>query len=157
EAEALRQHHAAYFLLLAEQAEPELTGPLQAIWFARLEGEHDNMRAALQWALGRRAGGVALGLAGALWRFWYTHGHLSDGRRWLESALALADAAPDDDALLPGAARARASRMEAWAKALTGAGVVAWVQGEYRRAHHYYADALSLYRELKDRAGVAQM
>jgi predicted ATPase/class 3 adenylate cyclase len=156
EAEAIRQRHAGYFLLLAEQAEPELTGPLQTAWFERLESEHDNMRAALQWALGREAAGVALGLAGALWRFWYIHGHLSDGRRWLESALALVDSTLDDNALLPGRARVRASRLEAWAKALTGAGVVAWVQGDYRRAHVYYADALSLFRELKDRAGIAQ-
>jgi predicted ATPase/class 3 adenylate cyclase len=155
EAEALRQRHAGYFLLLAEQAEPELTGPLQAVWFERLESEHDNMRAALQWALGRGAAGIALGLAGALWRFWYTHGHLSDGRRWLESALALVDSTPDDDALLPGTARARASRIELWAKALTGAGGLAWAQGEYRRAHRYYADALSLFRERGDQLGGA--
>jgi predicted ATPase/class 3 adenylate cyclase len=42
EANVLRQRHAGYFLLLAEQAEPELTGQLQEVWFNRLESEHDN-------------------------------------------------------------------------------------------------------------------
>jgi predicted ATPase/class 3 adenylate cyclase len=161
EAEALRQRHASYFLLLAEQAELELTGSLQAISLDRLEGEHDNLRTALQWAANRGAAEIALRMAGALWRFWYTRGYLSEGQHWLESALALVEALPDADgpsilrALPPGLALRPVSRIEVWAKAVTGAGGLAWAQGEYLRAQGYYADALSLYRELKNRAGIA--
>jgi len=50
EAETLRAQHASYYLVLAEAAEPELVGPDQATWSARLEREHDNMRSALLWA-----------------------------------------------------------------------------------------------------------
>src|SRR5262249_25074569 len=87
EVESLHQAHLGYFLALAEQAEPELTGPRQAEWLERLEREHDNLRAALAWALEHGSLEASARLAGALWRFWYTHGHLSEGRRWLEQIL----------------------------------------------------------------------
>jgi predicted ATPase len=161
EAEALRQRHAGYFLLLAEQAEPELTGPLQTIWLDRLEGEHGNLRAALKWAVNSRAPETALRMAGAIWRFWYTRGYLSEGRRWLEATLALVESIPDSDdisavrALPFGLALQPTSRIEIWAKALTGAGVLAWAQCEFVQAHHYYEDALSLFREQDNQLGGA--
>ena len=52
----------------------------------RLEREHDNMRAALTWALERKEVEVALRLGGALWWFWWLRGHYSEGRRWLDEA-----------------------------------------------------------------------
>jgi predicted ATPase len=160
-AETLRQRHAGYFLLLAEQAEPELTGSLQEVWLDRLESEHDNLRAALQWALNREAVEAAMRIAGAIWRFWYTRGYLSEGRRWLESVLALVDTLPDVDdtsvvrALPFGLALPPASRIEVWAKALTGAGGLAWAQGDFERAHNYYEDALSLFHEQTNELGEA--
>ena len=45
--------HADFFLALAEEAEPRLRGPEDMEWLERLETEHDNMRAALSWALER--------------------------------------------------------------------------------------------------------
>ena len=53
EMEVTRQAHAAYYLALAEQAEPELGGPRQAVWLEQLEREHDNLRAVLRWSLER--------------------------------------------------------------------------------------------------------
>src|SRR6266567_1116039 len=93
EAEAARQAHAMYYLALAEEANAELSGPRQAVWLERLEVEHDNLRAVVRWSL-EPAEDVAqrrealLRLGGALVEFWHVHGHYSEGRNVLESALA---------------------------------------------------------------------
>ncbi|MBA2534363.1 MAG: hypothetical protein H0V21_05090 [Rubrobacter sp.] len=87
EGEELRRRHAGFFLALAEEAEPELFGPRDVEWFECLEVEHDNMRAALSWALERAEAELGLRLGGALWPFWEAHGHYREGRRWLEEAL----------------------------------------------------------------------
>ena len=89
EAQEIKRAHAEYFLILAEEAYPELRGPDQLEWLERLEVEHDNMRAALTWASERKVVEVALRLGGALWWFWMARGYHSEGRRWLEEALAI--------------------------------------------------------------------
>src|SRR5437867_1071258 len=89
EVETLHGRHAQYFLRMAEAAEPELRGPQQVLWLETLEREHDNLRAALRWALDRREVETALRLAAALPRFWFGHGYLSEGRRWLNEALSI--------------------------------------------------------------------
>jgi predicted ATPase len=81
EAEEIRRAHAEYFLTLAEEANPELKGANQLQWLERLEAEHDNMRAALSWALERKEVEVALRLGGTLWWFWSMRGYQSEGRR----------------------------------------------------------------------------
>lgn len=91
ETQELRRKHAAYFLALAERAEPELWGPKAGGWLDRLEAEHDNFRAVLEWGLARgdeASGEVALRLAGALAWFWWMRGYFTEGRRWLGLALA---------------------------------------------------------------------
>src|SRR5947209_1862334 len=92
EMESTRRAHATYYLALAELAELELGGPQQGVWLDRLEREHDNLRAALQWTIEQgEAGGsmeMALRLGGALRRFWWGRGHWSEGRNFLERALA---------------------------------------------------------------------
>src|SRR5829696_699880 len=93
EGEEARRRHATFFLALAEEAEPRLRGPEDVEWLERLETEHDNMRAALSWALERGEVELRLRLAGALGWFWEAHGHYSEGRRWLEEALAKDDRA----------------------------------------------------------------
>ncbi|MFN8538298.1 MAG: hypothetical protein U0232_12580 [Thermomicrobiales bacterium] len=70
EEDAARNRHAAHFLALAEAAESALQRPDGADWRERLEREHDNLRAALGWLLGRGEGERALRLTGALWHFW---------------------------------------------------------------------------------------
>src|SRR5215213_1427703 len=87
EAESAKRAHTGYFLALAEEAEPELFGPRDVEWLERLEEEHDNMRAALYWALEGAQAELGLRLAGALLPFWEAHGHYSEGRRWIEEAL----------------------------------------------------------------------
>jgi predicted ATPase/DNA-binding XRE family transcriptional regulator len=89
EAGPARHRHAGVYLALAEQAAPALAGPDAAAWLARLDDEHDNLRAALGWACDQGDRPAALRLAGALGRFWVQRGHLSEGRRWCAAALAL--------------------------------------------------------------------
>ena len=88
EAEAAKRAHAEYFLAMAEETEPELFGPRDVEGFNRLEAEHDNLRAALSWTLEGVEAELALRLAGTLGMFWHAHGYMSEGRTWLEAALA---------------------------------------------------------------------
>ena len=141
-AEEIRRRQAEHFLVLAEEAEPQLKGPRQQEWLDRLEEEHDNIRAALGWCFG--AGEVEAGLraAGALTHFWRVRGHVSEGRRWLEEGLARTNG----DDVAPSAR----------AKALVGLGlVVAEQEGDYEKAARLYEKGLALYRELGDLEGIA--
>ncbi len=142
EEDRVRRVHAAYYLALVERAEQYLTGPEQATWFAFLEQEHDNLRAALRYVLNTGETAAGLGMAGVLWRLWTSHGQLSEGRAWLEQLLAASPSTP-----VPAAVRA---------KALIGAGAVAYVQGDYRHASTRYEEGLALYRELADKRGISR-
>lgn len=93
EAEVLRRRHAAHYLALTERVESQLLGPDQAVWLDRLARELGNLRAALQWASTGGEAETGLRLAGALARFWWLQGHLSEGRGHLERLLALPEAA----------------------------------------------------------------
>ncbi len=144
EAVAVQCAHAAYFLLLAETVEPKLIGPDQTAVLAQLEGEHDNLRAALRWAREYHEAETGLRLAGALWRFWQAHGYLNEGREWLEGLLALDHHADDRS---PPSVRARA---------LIGAAMLAFRQNDYRRAAALSEESLALCRALGDRVGIAE-
>src|SRR5215210_1416258 len=142
EAEEVARLHAERFLALAEEAEPQLKGAEQLEWLDRLQEEHDNIRAALGWSLERGKAEAGLRIAGALTRFWYVRGHLSEGRRWLEEGLAKADS----DEMAPSVR----------AKALVGLGLVADSQeGDYEKAAGLYEEGLAMYRELGDQEGIA--
>jgi len=127
EAEEIRRLHAEYFVALAEQGASEQQGPEEAAWLERLDLEHDNMRAALSWMLESEEAGAGLRLSGALWRFWWMRGHYSEGRRWLEEALAK---------------DGRASAVRA--KALEAVGWLADDQGDIDRAVAAAEEGLSL-------------
>ena len=88
EGEAIRDKHLEYFLSLAETAEPRLIRPEQLEWLDRLEAEHENMRAALEWSLGYERPEYALHLTAALGTFWHMHCYWKEGAKWLERALA---------------------------------------------------------------------
>ncbi len=81
------RRHMDWYLGLATQAEPELHASDQLMWLDRLEMEHDNLRTALEWSKATEPE-MTLRLAASLWWFWELHGHFSEGRRWLEAALA---------------------------------------------------------------------
>jgi ATP/maltotriose-dependent transcriptional regulator MalT len=89
EAGSVRRRHAEYFLDLAEQAAPHLDQVTAGTWLDRLEADHGNLRAALTWAAAPDADASSLPrLACSLWRFWWMRGHLTEGRQWLDRALA---------------------------------------------------------------------
>jgi predicted ATPase/DNA-binding CsgD family transcriptional regulator len=94
ELDAAREAHAEYYARLAEAAEPHLERAEQAVWLERLERDHANLRAALDWLLETHAYAMALGMGSALLRFWEGHRHLSEGRTFLERALASGQEAP---------------------------------------------------------------
>jgi predicted ATPase/DNA-binding SARP family transcriptional activator len=140
EAEAARRRHAAFFLSLAGEAAPELSGPDQAAWMDRLEIEHNNLRQALTTYHEHDEGEDELRLAAALWRFWWQRGFLHEGRQRLEQALAReADVAK-----------------EIRATAHDGAGALAEAQGDLAAAAIHHEAALALRRELGDRRGEAR-
>ncbi len=139
EEEEVRQRHAELFLDLAERASAALIGPEQGRWLDRLEAEHDNVRAALSWAISRaERGETALRLAAAMRQFWLVRGYLSEGRGWLERALSQSSA---PSPLLR-------------AKALMAAGALAELQGD-SRAMTFLEEALALFRTAGNDAGAA--
>jgi non-specific serine/threonine protein kinase len=141
EADDLRKRHRDWYLELAERAAPELRGPHQVEWLERLEIEHDNLRAALEWSRTAQDGAPALvRFAGTLSWFWYVRGHWSEGRDWAEAALSY------DRGTSPPSARARA---------MLAAGIFAWRQGDNARAKALLTDLQPLCRAIGDDWGLA--
>jgi predicted ATPase/transcriptional regulator with XRE-family HTH domain len=140
ELDIMQHYYADYYLTLAERAEPELRGPEQGAWLARLEQEHDNLRAVFRWALDAGEQDIALRLGGALGRFWYTRSYLVEGQQWLEAALS------DSEGAAP-AIRA---------KALGSAGSLALLQNEHARARALMDESLRLWQMVGDPASIAR-
>jgi DNA-binding CsgD family transcriptional regulator/tetratricopeptide (TPR) repeat protein len=147
EERSVRYAHASYYLALAEESERELRGPQQAMWLERLEDEHDNLRAAMNWALKQNGNEVerhmelALRLGGALRRFWQMHGHLDEGQIFLSRALSASEGVEVS--------------LRARARALIAAGTLASTQNDYDRTETYCRQSLALFRELGDQQGTA--
>ncbi|MCL6642808.1 MAG: tetratricopeptide repeat protein, partial [Candidatus Bipolaricaulota bacterium] len=137
EAARVRDRHRDWFVAFAERAESALQGPDQALWLKRLETEHDNLRAALEWSSADPETGLRL--ASALWSFWYLRGYVSEGREWLKQSLERAAGAPSP----------------LRAKALYGASMLARAQDDYLQATALLEESLGLYRAAKDKRGVA--
>ncbi len=147
ELERTRVAHAHYFLALAEQAEPELHGPNQAMWVARLEHEHDNLREALEWALEKvrdeqaaQRREIGMRLSAALKQFWLILGNYREARTFLERALAVSEGSSP-------ALRARVLRAIA---------SVADCQGDIDRIEVVAKLSMALSRELEDTCGIAE-
>jgi predicted ATPase/DNA-binding CsgD family transcriptional regulator len=137
EAESVRRAHAAYYLKLAEQAEPLLASPEARSWLDRLNTEHDNLRAALRWLIENNETDIATRISSALWQFWFARGYLSEGRRWIDDSLKLSG-----------------QDLVARAKALAGACILAIYQADYDHAVKTISESLSLFRQLEILPGV---
>ncbi len=151
----VQEQHAAHFLALAETAEAEIMGTDQAAWLARLETEHDNLRAALDWYELRPEDALpGLRLAGALRQFWWVRGHYSEGTQRLARLLEKTQDQTKQDQTKQdqteqeqmGAARA---------KALSGAGHLSIVQGDCAAARVQFEKCLQLHRRMGSRQGIA--
>jgi predicted ATPase/class 3 adenylate cyclase len=140
EAELIRDRHAAAFTALAEGSEGRLFGNERKAQLDRLELEHDNFRAALDWCMARQRTEQALRLAAAMWRFWQMRGHLREGRARLETVLAL----PGGDQFV-----------DARRRALEAAGGIAYWQGDMTAAQGWYDECLALTRPTGDKRSIA--
>jgi len=139
ETEEMRRRHAEHFVALAEESERGLEGREQSTWLARLDREHDNLRAALAWDAPMMSDRELRGrLAAALVYFWFMRGHYTEGRARLRQILR----ETDDLSMLT------------HAKAIYGAGFLARWQSEFRVADRLLDEALALYRVLGDPRGI---
>ncbi|MFL5778989.1 MAG: ATP-binding protein [Chloroflexota bacterium] len=139
EADAIRDRHLVAFADLAERAAPQLSGADQREWLDRLERDHGNIRAALDWAIARPNPELAVRLAFAIWRLWQQRGYLNEGRDRLAAIVA------QGWQLEPVTA----------ARLAEACGGVAYWQADYEAAIKWYAEALRLWREVGDEREIA--
>ena len=139
EHDELRQRHCVAYIKVAERAEPEFQGKDRKRWLDLAEAEHDNFRAALEYAIAGGHGAEAARFVYALWRFWQTRGHLREGRTWAERTLAIPDLEP-------------AMRL----RALEAAGGLAYWTGDLPVVDGYYREEYELAKSIDDRAEIAK-
>lgn len=140
ESEVTAARHLSYFIELGEKAAPQLRGAQQGVWLRRLDGEHANLRAALNWhADGQAHAEQRLRLAAALGYFWQVRGIFDEGEKFLQEVLQESE---------PVATPTRA-------KAFVSLGTIYWLRGDYDKAVAPLEQALALYRKLDDGQGIA--
>ena len=171
--------HALYYITLAERLEPEYFGIRSTEVLDQLELEYENLRTALAWLIESGERELALHLGATLWWFWYSRGHMSEGRQWLERLLS-----GSKDVSAP--VRAKALKSAGWfayqqkdfdqaeallkegldvyrfledeqniATSLYRLGLVAWARGDYSSAQSLAEDALSLFYHVDSKEGIA--
>jgi predicted ATPase/class 3 adenylate cyclase len=143
EIEALRHAHAEQMLALAAVAPVGMRAGSDARWLAKVEREHDNLRAALGWALGRGDVDLSLRLGVGFAPFWWARGYYGEGRRWLAQVLAVEQGPVE--VLYPDAARAA---LHAWA--LWWLGKLAWNQLDITSAREWATKCLDAARACGD-------
>src|SRR4051794_24840902 len=177
---ATATRHASYYLALAELADQHLTAGAQHAWLDRLHREHDNLRAALSWAR-RHDPQLGIRLASALGTFFEVRGTYTEGREWLQAALAAVDDCTPRAVhaqVLIGLGRLEFLQCEyeraegrlrrvlglydsaeepgVVAAALQGLGSIAREQGRYRVARSRYEKSLAVVRHADDPLGIAR-
>jgi predicted ATPase/class 3 adenylate cyclase len=180
EADWLRSRHGHFFARRAEEGEAELVRAGQVAMVGRLAVEHENLRAALEWAIHTDTQ-AALRMGGSLWRFWKIRGHQREGREWLRRALAAPGAEPSTAARamalhglawltnylgsLDEACSAREESVAIWrqlgnekrlAEAINGLGHDFNALGDPRRAAVLIEDGLRLCRQIGDKTGTGR-
>ena len=145
ESAGIRQAHADYYLELGLQAEPFMTGPEQARWLARLEEEHDNIRAALNFLMEQRDATTIVRLGWAIWLFWWLHGHHNEACRRMQQAVEIGGSRGEEGALSP----------LLRAQALCIVGGTSYAQGDLQTAVPASEESLELFREVGDKRGAA--
>jgi predicted ATPase/transcriptional regulator with XRE-family HTH domain len=144
ELDKLRKYHATYFVVLADAVQPRMTGIQRGLWWARLEIELDNFRAALAWGQTEVARETELHLAISLGDFWRLHGHLSEGSGWLTDAL-------EQQVVGSSEVLSETDRMTR-AVALSWLGTLRTWQGDLDAVQPLLEESLALMRELEERA-----
>ena len=140
DAHRIRDRHVEAFLALAQKGEPHLFGPARREWLDRLEIDHDNFRAALDWCLESGNARQAMRLAGAFWRFWQMRGHIHEGRARMANILGL----PKSQDFL-----------QDRVLALEAAGGLAYWQADMDIAQGFYDECLALTRQVGDKRAIA--
>ncbi len=177
--DAVRRRHAEYFLALAQEADRDLHSARQVEWLKRLEMDHDNLRAALDWAFGGHDPALGMGLVSRLGWFWFLRNHAVEGRQWCTRALeAHPDAPPalrakvltllagrlysnQDD---PAAAHRMLEEARALAQAANDWGQLGWASGfsglnrvranRLDEVEPFFIEALRCFQEAGDRFGI---
>jgi len=140
EAHRIRDRHLEAFIALARQAQPHLFGPRRKEWLDRLEEDHDNFRAALEWAIAAGKAQQAMSLSGLFWRFWQMRGHIHEGRSRMKAVLAMPDSRQFAEERL---------------MALEAAGGLAYWQADMTLAKGFYDECLELTRRVGDARAIA--
>jgi predicted ATPase/transcriptional regulator with XRE-family HTH domain len=187
--EETRRLHFDLFLSLAEESVSKLRGTEQLIWLRLLEEDYDNLRAALEWAIGNESEAhqldehiqqKSLQLVSALYSFWAMRGYWSEGRQWLQRALAISSKLPPTLARVESISAAALLAVEqadtqtakklaeecltfahelgdsyGIAQALITLGAVLWKRKDFASARHHSEQALARFRELGMETDVA--
>jgi predicted ATPase/class 3 adenylate cyclase/uncharacterized protein HemY len=140
EGEMLRQRHLAYFIDLAERAEPNLRAFNMVMWLDRLEDELENIRLALEYALESDIE-AQLRLASALLWLCHIRGHRNEGVAWLERGLSVETTEREERPLTLSRALLRG-------KALNAIGIEKILCADFDRAKTYLEESVALFEEL---------
>jgi len=133
--------HLEYFVRFAEEGDRKIKGAEQVVWFEKLEIEHNNLRAALNWALENKNREAGLKLSANLVYFWFVHRHIKENLIWFEKFLEQKQTVPPV--------------LIAWALLNYGVMLRTSTKGDDDKITLLHEKSLRMFRELGDRRGIA--